>query len=249
MIPYIKLIIPTYGLMAAVGGICAAVLLFYRGMVCENEFGFSMKDFGLLCLSAVLGCLIGSRTVFVLTQLPTLAKEPVKLIAAILAGGFVFYGGLIGAYAGTALFAKKKGFSISRLFEFVTPAFVLFHAFGRIGCLLGGCCSGFELASPITIGLVRLDHFPIQAVESAAEFIILLLIEKTHLREHKFISYIGLYSVFRFTAEFFRGDAVRGIWFGLSTSQWIALFTAGVVIAMIIRNIPERTHKAETRES
>ena len=159
MIPYIKLIIPTYGLMAAVGGICAAVLLFYRGMVCENEFGFSMKDFGLLCLSAVLGCLIGSRTVFVLTQLPTLVKEPVKLIAAILAGGFVFYGGLIGAYAGTALFAKKKGFSISRLFEFVTPAFVLFHAFGRIGCLLGGCCYGFELASPITIGLVRLDHF------------------------------------------------------------------------------------------
>lgn len=135
------------------------------------------------------------------------------------------------------------------MFEFVTPAFVLFHAFGRIGCLLGGCCYGFELASPITIGLVRLDHFPIQAVESAAEFIILLLIEKTHLREHKFISYIGLYSVFRFTAEFFRGDAVRGIWFGLSTSQWIALFTAGVVIAMIIRNIPERTHKAETRES
>ena len=35
--------------------------------------------------------------------------------------------------------------------------------------------------------------------------------------------YLLLYSAFRFGDEFLRGDTVRGIWWGLSTSQWISI--------------------------
>ncbi len=35
--------------------------------------------------------------------------------------------------------------------------------------------------------------------------------------------YLLLYAAFRFGIEFFRSDAIRGVEFGLSTSQWISL--------------------------
>ncbi len=42
--------------------------------------------------------------------------------------------------------------------------------------------------------------------------------------------YLALYAVIRFGTEWLRGDAVRGIYFGLSTSQWISicLFLCGI---------------------
>ena len=43
--------------------------------------------------------------------------------------------------------------------------------------------------------------------------------------------YMLIYPVGRFIFEFFRGDAIRGIYFGLSTSQWISivLFIIGII--------------------
>ena len=40
------------------------------------------------------------------------------------------------------------------------------------------------------------------------------------------------YSLFRFVIEYFRGDLVRGVWYGVSTSQYISIciFVVGVVI-------------------
>jgi phosphatidylglycerol:prolipoprotein diacylglycerol transferase len=45
------------------------------------------------------------------------------------------------------------------------------------------------------------------------------------------------YSVLRFTVEFFRGDAVRGLYFGglVSTSQIIAVFMFGFSLLMFRR--------------
>ena len=41
--------------------------------------------------------------------------------------------------------------------------------------------------------------------------------------------YTVLYGVFRFVLEFFRGDAHRGLLWGFSTSQYIAVFTVVLV--------------------
>ena len=35
--------------------------------------------------------------------------------------------------------------------------------------------------------------------------------------------YLVTYGIFRFVMEFFRGDEIRGIFFELSTAQWISV--------------------------
>lgn len=48
------------------------------------------------------------------------------------------------------------------------------------------------------------------------------------------ISYLVLYAVIRFFLEFLRGDEVRGIWFGLSTNQYISSIIMVIVFIKII---------------
>ena len=46
--------------------------------------------------------------------------------------------------------------------------------------------------------------------------------------------YLGVYAVCRFILEFYRGDALRGLWLGLSTSQWVSLAILGYLIVSIL---------------
>lgn len=243
MMQYFVITIPSYGLMAVIGLLCAATLLYYRGMVCENSFNFEMSDFGLLCLSSGIGCLAGSRLLFVITQIPDILQDfDIRHLAGdLFMGGFVFYGGLFGAYAGVVIYSRIGKYDTMALLDFVTPAFVLFHVFGRIGCLLAGCCYGFELDHELVIGNVHFNYFPLQAVESFVELIFFILLHKTAMKEHKFVSYISCYAVYRFIAEFFRGDSARGFLFGISTSQWVSVI---VVIAVIAVTVSKRSKKA-----
>lgn len=84
-----------------------------------------------------------------------------------------------------------------------------------------------------------LPVIPTQLLEAGALFIIfcvLLLLSRKKLRSgHLFLLYLLLYSVWRFGIEFVRGDAERGIWFGvISTSQIItALIVVGIIVYLI----------------
>ena len=78
--------------------------------------------------------------------------------------------------------------------------------------------------------------FPTQIVESICNlliFVILTITYKKYIGTYKTVGlYCILYSIVRFILEFFRGDLIRGIYLGLSTSQWIsiALLILGLVI-------------------
>lgn len=72
--------------------------------------------------------------------------------------------------------------------------------------------------------------FPVQLVEAVCEFAICAILVRMSVsgasrREPWMlvVAYILMYAPVRFVLEFFRGDAVRGVWFGLSTSQWLSL--------------------------
>ena len=69
--------------------------------------------------------------------------------------------------------------------------------------------------------------FPMQIVEAICNFMIFLVLLVTYKKfigTYKTIGlYLILYSIVRFTLEFFRGDLIRGIYFSLSTSQWISI--------------------------
>jgi len=114
----------------------------------------------------------------------------------------------------------------------------LFLAFGRVGCLMVGCCHG----CPAKIGvcykseharagfpdsLVGVRLFPVQAVESL--FVLSVVVLGDVLLTHggrpgeALELYTVVYGCGRFAFEFVRGDIDRPYSFGFSQAQWISL--------------------------
>ena len=161
-------------------------------------------------------------------------------------GGLVFYGGLVGGIIGSILASRWQQLDIRIVEQCIIPVLPLGHAIGRIGCLLAGCCHGFEYTAPLAVRnfLISAEktYFPIQMVEALLNlgiFIFLLwYTRKKHPIYHILCVYLHFYSILRFILEFFRGDLIRGGFLMLSTSQWISvmLFLASIFGFYIFRD-------------
>jgi phosphatidylglycerol:prolipoprotein diacylglycerol transferase len=148
-------------------------------------------------------------------------------------GGSVFYGGLIGGFLAGLLCVRKKRLPLPEYTDMLAPAIPFFHIFGRVGCFLGGCCYGVEsrfgfiFRQALVAEANGVRRFPVQLAEALGNLLIFLLLaallKKNALKGRLMASYLLLYSVMRFVLEFWRGDAARGIIYGLSTSQWVSL--------------------------
>lgn len=191
-------------------------------------------------LYAVIGLGIGAKLLYIITNIPFFIENYQKLdfsmILQIFRGGFVFYGGLIGAILGIFIYSKQFKISFSSLLLTLIPVVPLIHAFGRIGCFLAGCCYGIEyhgigsvIFTNTTFAPLNVPLFPVQLLESFCNliiFAILLCTYKKYINTYKTIAlYCILYSITRFFVEFLRGDLIRGFLLNLSTSQWISLIT------------------------
>jgi phosphatidylglycerol:prolipoprotein diacylglycerol transferase len=148
-------------------------------------------------------------------------------------GGSVFYGGLIGGIIAVYIFLYKEKNKLKNYLDIITPGIPLFHFFGRIGCFLSGCCFGkasnfgYTYTHSIIEESNRIKLFPVQLLEALINFTIFFILshENTY-RKYKgklLLLYLLMYSFSRFLIEFLRGDVYRGIWFHLSTSQWISI--------------------------
>ena len=89
----------------------------------------------------------------------------------------VFYGGLLGAIGALYLYGKVRKINTDDLLQTAAPCFPLFHAFGRIGCFMAGCCYGI----PCSVGFplaVEPDviRFPVQLVEAFACIVLFVLL-------------------------------------------------------------------------
>ena len=203
------------------------------------------------CL-AVVGAVVGAKLLHVLTVLPVIIgnwellmrPENDGMLLNLLASGFVFYGGAIGGVAAVYWYCRHYRVPFKSVLGLMAPAIPLFHAFGRVGCFLGGCCWGIPVSWGIrftnSIGAPNgVPMLPVQLIEAGCN---LLLFALTAWLSRKMVRkwlvmpvYIVCYSVLRFTLEFFRGDAGRGVWL-LSTSQWISLaLFAGTVVLYFTR--------------
>ena len=241
MLPYIHFIvdIPSYSLMSDLGLCTALVISFFRMKKnCYNE-----RILLVVLLFITIGAFIGSKTLFFFTQLPEVITNfsISKTLKIIITSGFVFYGGLFGAILFAILCAKILAIDSKSLLSFLAPSFAIFHAFGRIGCFMGGCCYGIGWHGGIAMAAMpNIKRFPVQLLEAFGELIIFfILIKLDHLKKFNLmIIYLLLYSILRFFDEFLRDDIIRGIWaLGLSTSQWIAIFTiSGVLIRLLSNN-------------
>ncbi|MDR0883748.1 MAG: prolipoprotein diacylglyceryl transferase [Oscillospiraceae bacterium] len=157
----------------------------------------------------------------------------------IVRGGGVFYGGLLGSMGMVALYAKLRHMESNNLFNPFAYCVLAFQSLARIGCYFVGCCYGIELANGA--------HFPVQLFEAgycAAALLVFLLVkpERRWPEMPLFPLTLITYSAGRFVLEFFRGDVERGIWWFLSTSQWIALALIALSIVWLYKSQVRKKH-------
>ena len=230
--------IPAYWLMGVIGVAAASLFVLLR----NRRFKMPGEDVLHIGLLIAVGAVVGSKLLFLITILPTLIRYADVIFtspegwAMLVQGGYVFYGGLLGGAAAAVIYCRKYKVSVSEAAALITPAIPLFHAFGRVGCFLAGCCWGIEVPWGIvyteSLGAPNgVPLLPIQLIEAGLNlclFIGLWLYQNHRARTAPIDAwqplpvYILLYAVLRFTLEFFRGDAERGVAL-LSTSQWVSL--------------------------
>lgn len=231
--------IGTYALSSVAGILLAG----WYACRAARRRGVDDNEIIVLLLVSAVGILLGSHVLYALTNLPALLRYLSASANLSLGdwfrgllpyvGGAVFYGGLLGGLAAGALYLRIRRLPFAAYADIAAPAIPLFHAFGRIGCFLGGCCYGIpweggitytRALSPEANGVAR---FPVQLLESALLFALFFLLAALFRRGAlcgKLLAlYLAVYAVLRFLLEFLRGDAIRGVYFGLSTSQWISL--------------------------
>ena len=231
-----------YGLMIGIGFLLAMYLASRRAKK-EGVDPDRILDMGVYLL---LAAIVGSRFLYVLTTLQEFTAHPLDAFA-IWKGGLVFYGGLLAAVPVGIWYVRKHNLPVWKTADIMAPYIALGHAFGRLGCFFAGCCYGSLCSGPICV-TYRDSHslaplgvplFPTQLMESGGEFLIfsvLILLRRSKKYDGQLFWFYPLfYSVLRFIIEFFRGDAIRGLYFGglVSTSQVIAVFMFVLSLVML----------------
>ena len=232
MLPELPGGISSYALFAALAMAAGILFIYFR----LDEIGLTFKELALYCMIGSLFCVISAKAVYAISYLPTAGFSLANFFHYFINGGIVFYGGLLGVILGIAVMARIQHRSSIYLLDEVAPAFPLFHAIARFGCLFGGCCYGIPWHWGVTMAeSPDVIRFPVQITESICNILIfsVLLIRAKRKKSFSgsFRMYMFSYASCRFLLEFLRGDMDRGIWlWGLSTSQIIALlimFTIG----------------------
>jgi len=264
--------IDSYILMAIIGFAAG----FGLGWIRRKKYGYGPRDLALMFCVIIIGLIIGARTLFTITEIPALINHNFSwaiIEERVLNAGFVFYGGMLGALLAIYILAKRSGMDVRKMLNFVVPTFTCFHAFGRIGCLLEGCCYGIKSSWGITLAGETVKRIPVQLFEAIGLVIItviLLLLESDYMNRGKSIAltpiYLALYAPLRFAIETCRGDLLRGVYqikteydttdghmewaFNLSTSQIISLIILGVLAIYVWYSFMMRrkTKKIEAKE-
>ena len=245
--------INTYGLLLASGLVLALVVAARLG----SRDGLPRERMYDLGLWTIIGGLLGSKILMFFTD------ESVHIFSLdFLRSGGVFYGGLIGGFLTVFFLIRRYKLEFWKVADAFAPGVALGQFFGRQGCFAAGCCWGKPTGLPWGVHFTELGHentgvpiygadgaalhlHPTQLYESLAMLAVFGFLIWLHRRKRFdgqiLIAYGIIYSIVRFTIEFFRDDP-RGDFLGLttltalSTSQILSLVVgAGSIIFLLAR--------------
>ena len=130
------------------------------------------------------------------------------------------------------------------------------HAFGRIGCLMAGCCHGAYLGKEYVFGGIWMYapdtrvtgyYIPTQLYESLFLFALFAVLSILYFKRFNVLMqiYLVAYGVWRFLIEYVRADEVGGATNSLlRPSQWQSIVFVLIAIALFvlyrIKKIPFR---------
>ena len=267
MLPHIHIFglhVPMYSIMLSVGiAVFFAFYLYYF----YTEYRTDRVTFNRLTFSLCLSLASLALFAFLFDSLFHSISE-----GKLTFGGITWLGGVAGAFPAVILLThflvpKKRGYALDIL-DSLMPGLAIAHAFGRVGCFLGGCCFGKVTDSvfgisfpdgspadklyPSPDGEGSLPVLPTQLFEAAFElvlFLVLLLISRRTKKYNTAIWSIS-YGIFRFSLEFLRGDDRGSAVFALSPAQVLSilLFIFGVLIILFRRGLVSRRLSAKLEQ-
>jgi phosphatidylglycerol:prolipoprotein diacylglycerol transferase len=212
----------------------------------------------------ILGAILGARTLYVITfwREEFAGQSPLEILE-VWRGGLVFYGGLIGASLSFILYTRLKKLPLWKGADILAPSIALGYVFGRLGCLMNGCCFGrpcdlpwairfpnqsFAWKHQHSLGLVdtsdrSLAVHPTQIYEALLNLglygALAWLYRRKRFDGQVFAIYLVCYALLRSFVEMFRGDyPTYQHYLGGSTTPAqlvsIAILAAGLVLLWVL---------------
>jgi len=237
--------LPSYPVMMALG-YAAALYVIMR--LCASS---TLKDahverwqawdlFIVMVVSSIIGAKIG-HTLFEapghlradgteIQSLSELLREDPLHWLRLAEGGYVWYGGMIGALSCAVIyFRKRPKLDAWQYSDIFTPAIMVGAVIGRLGCFMAGCCYGepTEAAWAVNFPTSKSPVHPTQLYDATVAAILFAVLywkfeRRTFIGQNIALLLIG-YPILRATTEIFRGDADRGSFGLLSTSQTLSI--------------------------
>lgn len=246
----------TYALCSIVGLLCCGSV----SAAYAKTKHIQGEDVILLTLVASCGMVIGGHLLYGFIHLPKLFElfthdqtDFTTMFQHFVTqfSGSVFYGGLIGAIFAIHIYTRNmppRTRGICR--DLLALSIPLFHAFGRLGCFLGGCCYGIPCSwgilienHPFIAELNGTTRFPVQLLECLCNLGIFLFLRyrfrKNRTHGTLITTYLFIYPIIRFCIEFLRGDTERGFFLWFSTSQWISMLLFTLALFQTIKHYRE----------
>lgn len=215
-------------------GVIAAYLHFFCN---KTRIGITEDQISTLILVCGVSVFAGGKLFFILEDPIIYLSNPQKWLSN-LGDGFVFYGSFLMTLLALKWWFKRNGMGFWRMMDEVGIAGAFVHGFGKVGCLMAGCCYG--LPSGSSAGIVFTDVacrarpldtplYPVQIWDASVIFgaILFMYIWRKYKQYdgQVFLIYSIVYGIGRIITEEYRGDDARGFLFdGLLThSQLIGI--------------------------
>jgi phosphatidylglycerol:prolipoprotein diacylglycerol transferase len=209
------------------------------------QAGWTRRDAEDLLFYGVLGVVIGGRLGYVLFYKPGYyAGHPLEAFA-VWKGGMAFHGGLLGAIAAMALFARMRKRPFLQVADLVAPCVPTGLAAGRIGNFINGELWGRPADPSLPWAMVfpqsgtTLARHPSQLYQFALEGLLLFALLWLYSRRPRAMgqvsgAFLVGYGVLRFIAEYFREpDNFLGLQaLNLTRGQWLCVPMVLIGIAM-----------------
>lgn len=239
-----------YGIFIAVGILVCFIVFFFYGKKDGMDTDLQSFIFYVAIIAIVLGFVSAKFFQAIYNWIDTgkfdFASAGITVMGGLLggAGAFLLAYFLGGKYYFTG---KKKGIHIKQFGKILRLAplcIIIAHAFGRISCLMVGCCHGAYLGQEYVFGGVWMRtnkhgwgyHVPTQLYESLFLFVLFAVLSVVYFKKSTLILpiYLISYGVWRMIIEIFRTDARGAVVLGLQPSQWMSILFIAIGVGLIL---------------
>jgi phosphatidylglycerol:prolipoprotein diacylglycerol transferase len=225
--------------------------------------GFTREQIGDAGPWLILGTVIGARFLYVTSYWEEkFAGRPWWEVFMVQNGGLVYYGGLIGASLAVIIYCRVRKMPLWKLADVFAPSIALGYVFGRLGCLMNGCCYGSQCTLPWAIIYPRgandtipvhaehaLPVHPTQVYDSLLNLALYGFLAWLYRRKkfdgQVFAAYLICYAFTRSFVEYFRGDYTAAhLSAGLFTPAQlisVGILILGVALSVVLWRASSKT--------